>query len=256
MISGEAHCRAFLGLPGQQQALADVLLETGKPVIIVLFAGRPLVIPQLDEQAAAILMAWHGGNRSAQSVCNVLLGKVNPSGRLTASFPRSEGQIPVYYAHKSTGRPADSAGTVQFDRGHRSNYLDLSNQPLYPFGYGLSYTQFVYSNLKIANPQLPIDAELEVTITISNSGKLAGTETVQFYVQDCFASVTRPVKELKQYQKVTLPAGESQILTFRLPAQTLAFLDATLQPVVEPGKFKFWIGPNAAEGIEGMFEVK
>jgi len=255
VMNGEAHNRADIRLPGHQQELADLLMASGKPVSAVLFSGRALVIPELDLNANAILMAWHGGTRTARAVSQILLGEVNPSGRLTASFPLSVGQIPVYYAHKSTGRPVDSVGIVQFNEAHRSNYLDLSNKPLYPFGYGLSYTQFVYSDLSIKNSPISTKGTLEVSVTLHNAGAMAGTETVQLYIQDCFASVTRPVKELKQWRKVNLAAGETREVKFSLPAASLSFLGLDMQPIVEPGKFRLWVGPNAAEGLESSFEL-
>jgi beta-glucosidase-like glycosyl hydrolase len=256
MMSGEAHSRADITLPGKQQELVDLISATEKPLVSLLFAGRPLVIPELDAASNALLMVWHSGTKTAQAVCNILLGKTNPSGRLTMSFPLHIGQIPVYYAHKSTGRPVEATGVIQFNQVHRSNYIDLSTYPLYPFGYGLSYTQFVYSNLQVTPEIIPMNGSVEISVSIGNQGQMTGTETVQLYIQDCFASITRPVKELKQWKKVSLEPGQSQTVTFTLSTSELSFLDLDLKPIVEPGNFKVWVGPNAAEGLQGAFSIK
>lgn len=255
-MSGEAHCRAHLGLPGHQQALAEAVTAVGKPVIAILFAGRPLVIPWLAGHVPAILLAWQGGSLGAQALANILLGKANPSAKLTASFPRAEGQIPVFYAHKSTGRPFDSSGTLQFNQAHKSGYLDESNLPLYPFGYGLSYTRFEYTDLAVETPEIAPDGTLVVSARIANRGSVFGEEIVQCYVRDLFASVTRPVKQLKAYQKVALQPDEEIRLTFRIPAASLAFYGIEMQPVVEPGGFHVWIGPNSQEGMQGEFAIR
>ncbi len=254
-MSGEAHSRAHLGLPGRQQALVDAVLTTGKPTIAVVFTGRPLVITQLAQQVPALLMAWHGGTCAAQGFCDILLGHVNPSAKLTTSFPRSEGQIPVYYAHKSTSRPVESNGTLQFNKKHKSSYLDESNDPLFPFGFGLSYTHFDYSDLKVHTPKLEKNGTLKVTATITNSGNVSGSEIVQLYIRDLVGITTRPVKELKDFQKLTLAPGESRRVEFNLPAERLAFLDLDLQPIIEGGKFKVWIASSSIEGLEGSFEI-
>jgi len=254
-MSGEAHSRAHLNLPGSQQALIDTLIAAGKPTIVSIFAGRPLVLTQLAQQVPALMMAWHGGTRAAQGFCDVLLGRVNPSAKTTASFPRSEGQIPVYYAHKSTSRPFESSGTLQFNQAHKSSYLDESNYPLFPFGFGLSYTHFTYSDLKVLTPKLKQGESLKVSATITNSGAVAGSEVVQLYVRDLFGIVTRPVKELKDFQKITLSAGESKRVSFELPVEALTFLDPDLHPIIEAGDYKVWIAPNSVEGLEGSFEI-
>lgn len=255
-MSGEAHCRAYLGLPGQQQALAEVVAAAGKPVVAVLFAGRPLVIPWLAERIPAVLMAWQGGSRCAQAVVNVLTGKYNPSAKLTTSFPRAEGQLPVYYAHKSTGRPFDSIGTLQFNQLHKSVYLDASNLPLFPFGFGLSYTSFIYGDLEVETPAIDRDGALVVSARIKNDGKFPGEEIVQCYVRDLVGSVTRPVKELKGWRKIALRPGEEARVVFHIPASQFSFLDMDLKPLVEPGDFRVWIGPNSQEGLEGKFSIR
>lgn len=255
-MSGEAHSRAHLNLPGRQLELLRAVAELGKPVISVLFCGRPLAVPELVEFSNSLLLAWHGGTRAAQAVCDVLFGKVNPAAKLTATFPRSEGQIPVYYAYKSTGRPIDSIGTIQFNQAHRSAYLDEANTPLFPFGFGLSYTQFTYSDLQVATPLIGAQDTLRVSAQIENSGSVAGQEIVQLYIQDCVGVVTRPVKELKGYQKIELKPGEKRRVSFELPATELRFLDVELHSILEPGEYKLWIGANSAEGLLGSFELK
>lgn len=254
-MSGEAHSRARLGLPGRQQELVDALAATGKPIVAVLMCGRPLVIPRLAEQASALLVAWHGGIRAGRAVADLLFGAATPSGKLTASWPRAEGQIPVYYAHKNTGRPAEGAGTTQFHEPFRSTYLDVPNAPLFPFGYGLSYTSFDYSDLSVETPELPIDGTLAVSATIRNTGERAGAEVVQLYVRDLVASVTRPVKELKGFQRVTLQPGEARRVRFAVPAKELGFIGPDLQYIVEPGRFAVWVGPDSTRGLEGTCEV-
>ncbi|MGC9522346.1 MAG: glycoside hydrolase family 3 N-terminal domain-containing protein, partial [Anaerolineae bacterium] len=197
MMSGEAHSRAYLGLPGRQQELLEAVVATGRSVVVVLMTGRPLVIPWMAEHVPAILLAWHGGIRAGRAVADILFGAVNPSGKLTAGFPRTEGQIPVYYAHKSTGRPVHERGVIQFNRAHKSQYLDESTLPLYGFGYGLSYTTFEYADLEVETPKVGLDEMVIVSATITNTGDRAGDEIVQLYVQDLVAQVTRPVRELK-----------------------------------------------------------
>lgn len=255
MQSGEAHSRAHLGLPGQQQALLEAVVATGRPVVAVVMSGRPLVLSWMDTHVPAILQAWHGGIRAGRAVADILFGDVNPSGRLTASFPRSEGQIPVYYAHKSTGRPVHERGVIQFNRVHRSQYLDESPYPLYGFGYGLSFTTFEYRDLEVITPHVSMDGILEVVATVTNVGDRAGDEVVQLYVQDLVGQVTRPVRELKAFRRITLAAGESRRVTFEVPVMELGFHGLDMTYVVEPGDFKVWIAPNAYEGLEGQFEV-
>jgi beta-glucosidase len=255
-MSGEAHSRAHLGLPGHQQELLDAIATTGKPIVGVLMCGRPLVIPRLVEQVDALLVAWHGGIRAGRAVADLLFGAANPSGKLTASWPRAEGQIPVYYAHKNTGRPAEGTGTAQFYEPFRSTYLDEPNAPLFPFGYGLSYTTFAYSDLEVETPIVGRDGVLIVSAMIRNTGDRAGAEVVQLYVRDLVASLTRPVKELKGFQRIMLQPGEAQRVRFELPARELGFIGLDMNYIVEPGSFKIWIGPDSSGGLEGTFEVQ
>jgi beta-glucosidase len=254
-MSGEAHSRAHLGLPGQQQQLLDALAETGKPLIGVLCTGRPLVIPRLAQQVDALLVAWHGGIRGGRAIADLLFGHANPSGKLTASWPRAEGQIPVYYAQKSTGRPAAGAGVKQFAEPFKSVYMDEPNSPLFPFGFGLSYTSFAYTDLQIAQPVVGLDGTIDITATITNTGDRAGVEVVQLYVRDLVASITRPVKELKGFQRVNLQPGAAKTVHFVLPVQTLGFIGLNMNYMVEPGAFTIWVGPDSTRGLEGTVEV-
>lgn len=254
-MSGEAHSRAHLGLPGRQQELLDALHATGKPLACVLMSGRPLAIPRAAEQVDALLMAWHGGIRTGRAVADLLFGAVDPSGKLTAAFPRAEGQIPIYYARKNTGRPEEAGGTLQFDEAFRSTYLDEPNTPLFPFGYGLSYTIFAYSGLSVETPNIGTGDTLVVSATVRNAGERPGEEIVQLYVRDLVGSVTRPVKELKGFQRVALQPGEERRVRFEVPALQLGFWGIDMKYAVEPGAFKVWIGPNSADGLEGEFSV-
>ncbi len=254
-MSGEAHSRAHLGLPGEQQSMLEAVHATGTPVVVVLISGRPLVIPWIAENIPAILCAWHGGLRTGRAVADILFGNANPSGKLTASWPRAEGQIPVYYAHKMTGRPPDGEGGFQFQKYHFTEYIDEEVAPLFPFGFGLSYTKFTYSDLRVHTPTIGLDDTVEVSTLITNTGNVAGDEIVQLYVHDMVSEVTRPVKELKGFQKISLQPGESQTIKFKIPVQRLGFHGSDMQYKVEPGDFKVWIGPNAAEGFEGEFTV-
>lgn len=255
-MSGEGHSRTDLGLPGRQQELADAIAATGKPIVCVLMTGRPLVIPRLTGQVQALLVAWHAGIRAGHAVADILFGAVNPSGKLTTSWPRSAGQIPVYYAHKNTGRPAAESGTRQFAEAFKSVYLDEPNSPLFPFGSGLSYTRFVYSNLHITQPILALDDTLVVSVLVQNAGDRVGSEVVQLYVRDLVGSVTRPVKELKGFQKITLQPGEQYTVQFEVAVSELGFCGRDLRTIVEPGEFKLWVGPNSTEGLEGSFTVR
>jgi beta-glucosidase len=254
-MSGEAHSRAYLGLPGHQQVLVEAVHATGVPVVVVLMSGRPLVIPWIAEHVPAILQAWHGGIRAGRAVADILMGETNPSAKLTASWPRTEGQIPVYYAHKNTGRPATGTGTVQFDKPHWSIYIDEENEPLFPFGYGLSYTSFEYRDLSVETPQVGLSGTLIVSATVANTGNWPGDEIVQLYVRDRVGSVTRPVKELKGFRRVSLGPGEEKRVRFEVPVRQLGFHNQAMEYVVEPGDFSLWIGPNAAEGLEAALEV-
>lgn len=247
--NGEAHSRTNINLPAVQLELLKEIAKTGKPIVMLLFTGRPLTINWELENIPAILLAWHPGIEAGSGIADVLFGDYNPSGKLTVTFPRSVGQIPIYYNVKNVCRPfaADDVFT--------SRYIDSSNLPLLPFGYGISYTTFKYSSLKIENTQIKIPGIVRISADITNTGKLAGVETAQLYVADLVASVTRPVKELKGFRRVHLNAGETKTVTFDLPTDDLKFWDVNMQYTVEPGDFKIWVGADSAGGLEGSFTL-
>jgi len=255
-MSGEAHSRAYLGLPGHQQALLEAVYATGTPLVVVLMSGRPLAIPWIAEHVPAILQAWHGGIRAGRAVADLLTGAATPGAKLTTSWPRTEGQIPIYYAHKNTGRPAGGHGTVQWQVPHWSTYIDEANEPLFPFGHGLSYTTFEYRDLTVETPDLDMDGTLAVSATVSNEGHRAGEEIVQLYVRDLVATITRPVKELKGFLRLTLGPGQEKRVRFEVPLEQLGFHNLDMAYVVEPGDFRAWIGPSAVDGLEGTFRVR
>jgi beta-glucosidase len=247
--SGEARSQADIGLKGLQMELLREVLAANPNVVVVLTAGRPLVITEMAETVPAILNAGLLGSEAGHAIADVLFGDKNPSGKLPASFPRHVGQVPVYYAHKSTGRPATPGNVFS------SRYIDMPNDPLYPFGYGLSYTTFAYSGVKVSREEMPMDGMVEVTATVKNTGARAGTEVVQLYVRDLVGSVTRPVKELKGFEKVTLQPGESQDVTFTLTAADLAFYTAGGTWEAEPGAFAVFVGPNSRDLQEARFTL-
>lgn len=242
-MSGESSSRADISLPASQQNLLKALSETGKPLVVVLINGRPLTLVWENDHATAILEAWAPGTEAGNAVADVLFGNYNPSGKITATFPRSVGQIPIYYNHKNTGRPFDGTGFPKF----KSNYLDESNDPLYPFGYGLSYTSFQYGPVKLSRTVLKGEEKLTAGVTIQNTGKYAGEEVVQLYISDPVASVTRSVKDLKGFQKVLLQAGESKEISFQITTEQLSFFNDNLKRVWEPGKFVIHIGTSSSE---------
>ncbi len=246
-MTGESSSRSQIGIPESQIALLRALQKTGKPVVVVLFTGRPLVLTEMEPYCQSILNVWFGGSEAAPAIADVLYGAANPSGRLTTSFPRNEGQIPIYYANKNTGRPLEGEGFQKF----RSNYLDVSNEPLYPFGYGLGYSAFSYSDISLSSASLKGDQTLTATITVTNTGKYTGEETVQLYIRDLVASNTRPLKELKGFQKISLASGASQQVQFSIRTEDLKFYNNELKYDWEPGAFTIFIGPNArdAKGV-------
>ena len=248
--NGEAASRADIGLPGAQQALLEAVHQLGKPVVAVVMAGRPLTLGWLDENIPAIVNAWHLGTMAGPAIADVLFGDYNPSGKLTITFPRSVGQIPIYYSMKNTGRPFDA------NDKYTSKYLDVPNTPLYPFGYGLSYTSFKYSDLRLDKKYIGFEETLIVEVTVTNSGKMAGEETVQLYTRDLVGSVTRPVKELKGFRKINLQAGESQKVTFTLSSEDLRFYTQDMSFKAESGAFKVFVGGNSADVLEDEFELR
>ena len=247
--SGEAASRASLDLPGPQQALIEEMHKTGKPLVIVMMAGRPLTVPWMAENVPAIVCAWHLGTMAGPAIADVLTGAYNPAGKLPITFPRSVGQVPMFYSMKNTGRPFDA------NNKYTSKYLDVANEPLYPFGYGLSYTTFEYADLVVDQERISMDEELTVRVTVSNTGARAGEEVVQLYVHDQVGSVTRPIKELKGFRKIALEAGESQPISFALAPNDLAFYTRDMSFRPEPGRFTIIVGPNSSEGLEAEFEL-
>ncbi len=243
-MSGESSSRTDLEIPDVQQRLLAALLKTGKPVVLVLFTGRPLALKWESEHVPAILNVWFGGTQAAPAIADVLFGNVNPSGKLTATFPQNVGQVPIYYSHKNTGRPLEEG---KWFSKFRSNYLDVSNEPLYPFGYGLSYTTFSYGDVTLSAPSFKTGESITATVTVTNTGKFEGKEVVQLYTRDMVGSITRPVKELKAFQKISLKPGERKAVTFTITAEDLKFYNADLQYVAEPGDFKLFIGPNSRD---------
>jgi len=243
-FSGESASRTDLDIPKVQQDLLKALLKTGKPVVLVLFTGRPLTLNWEQQKLPAILNVWFGGSEAGAAIADVLFGDVNPSGKLTMSFPQNVGQIPLYYAHLNTGRPLPDGKWFQ---KFRSNYLDVSNDPLYPFGYGLSYTTFTYGDLTLSGKAPKGNRPLKASITLTNSGKYDGAEVVQLYIRDVVGSVSRPVKELKGFQKVWLKAGESKTVSFDITTEDLKFYNSQLKYDWEPGAFEIMIGGNSRD---------
>jgi beta-glucosidase len=260
-ITGEAKSRAFINLPGAQEDLILSIAKTGRPVVLVIMAGRPLTFSAVTPKVQAILYAWHPGTLGGPALADVLFGKASPSGKLTASFPRTVGQIPIYYAHKNTGRPPSERnlgipmGTPLDPVGFNSKYLDVDFTPEYPFGYGLSYTAFKYSDLRLSAQRIGMKDKLTVTASVTNTGSRQGDEIVQLYVRDLAGSVTRPVKELKGFWRVPLNPGEQKAVEFALIASDLAFWNDRMEFKPEPGRFHVWIGPSSAEGLRGEFEL-
>lgn len=241
-MSGESSSRTSLDIPDVQRTLLEALLKTGKPVVLVLFTGRPLILNWEQANVPAILNVWFGGSEAAYAIGDVLFGNVNPSGKLTMTFPKNVGQIPLYYAYKNTGRPlAEGKWFEKF----RSNYLDVDNEPLYPFGYGLSYTTFSYSDITLSGTSMPLDGTLTAKVKLTNTGNRDGAEVVQLYIRDVVGSTTRPVKELKGFQKVFLKAGESREVSFEITPNLLKHYDYDLQYVAEPGDFDVMIGTDS-----------
>ncbi len=251
-MSGEASSRTDIGIPDVQKVLLKELLKTGKPVVLVLFTGRPLTLTWENENVPAILNVWFGGTEAAHAIGDVLFGDVNPSGKLVATFPQNVGQIPLFYNHKNTGRPL---GEGKWFEKFRSNYLDVSNDPLYPFGYGLSYTTFNYSDVKLSSATLSRTGELTASVTVTNSGKYNGAEVVQLYIRDLVGSVTRPVKELKGFEKVFIKAGESKTVNFKVTPELLKFYNYDLKFVYEPGDFDVMVGGNSHDVKSAKFTL-
>ncbi|MEX2190376.1 MAG: glycoside hydrolase family 3 N-terminal domain-containing protein [Bacteroidota bacterium] len=247
-MSGEAASRSEIGLPGVQQELVRQIHAVGKPVVLVLMNGRPLTIPWEAEHLPAILETWFLGVQSGNAIADVLFGDVNPAARLTVSFPRNVGQIPVHYDHKNTGRPPTEAK-------YTSKYIDVPNSPLFPFGHGLSYTTFEYVNLRVARATVRRGESIGISVDVKNVGSRGGDEVVQIYIRDMVASVTRPVKQLKGFERISIPAGMSKTVTFNLDSDALAFYDRNMNRTMEPGIFKVFVGGSSVDGLEAEFRV-
>lgn len=266
ILSGEAHSRANIDLPGAQEALIHQLSKTGKPIVLVVMAGRPITLGNILNDVDAVLFAWHPGTMGGPALADLIFGNRSPSGKLPVSWPKAVGQIPIYYNHKNTGRPADKESFVQIDDipvgawqsslGNKSHYLDLGFTPQYPFGYGLSYTRFDYKNIRVSSKTIGPGDTLEISATLHNSGNREGTEIAQLYVQDVVGDITRPVRELKGFQRITLKPGKSKRVVFTLHTDDLAFHNLDMKSVTEPGLFNVWIGPNSAEGLQASFEIR
>lgn len=248
-MSGEAASRSSLDLPGRQLDLVKAIHATGKPLIVVLMNGRPLAINWMAENADAILETWFAGTEGGNAIADVLFGDVNPGGKLPLTFPRTVGQAPIYYNRKNTGRPPDA------NNKYTSKYLDVPWTPLYPFGHGLSYTQFRLTNLQLSAQSIRPDASLTATVEVENTGRRAGDEVVQLYIRDVAASVTRPVKELKGFERITLKPGEKRRVQFTLTPEHLGFYNREMRFMVEPGAFKVTVGTSSEGGLEAGFEV-
>lgn len=249
--TGEGRSRTNIDLPGVQQELLEAVYKVNKDIVLVLNNGRPLTISWADEHIPAIVEAWHLGTQTGNAVAQVLYGDYNPSGKLPMTFPRNVGQIPIYYNYKNTGRPVDKDDNVFW-----SHYSDADKTPLYPFGHGLSYTTFKYDKLKIDKKSISVDEELNVSVSISNTGKRDGKEVVQLYIRDLVGSITRPVKELKGFELVTLKAGESKTVNFKLNKEALGFYNNDGKFVIEPGDFNVFVGGSSVTELETIFEVK
>lgn len=252
-ITSEAHSRSDIGLPKGQEELLKELRKLGKPIVMVMTNGRPLAISWAAENLPAIVCAWHLGVEAGNAIADVLFGNANPTGKLTVTFPRSVGQIPIYYNHKNTGRPSRPETAKE---RYKSKYIDLPDSPLYPFGYGLSYTTFEYSDLKLSKNEIGKSETLTVSVTIKNTGNRAGIETAQLYLRQLVGTFTRPVRELKGFQKVELNAGEAKTIVFEIGRKELATLDRNFKPVVEAGKFEVYVGSDSQAQLKETFTVK
>nr|WP_315142096.1 beta-glucosidase BglX [uncultured Flavobacterium sp.] len=265
ILSGEAHSLSNLNLQGAQSQLIRVLSSSKKPLVTIIMAGRPLTISNEIEKSNAVLYAWHPGTRGGTAIVNLLFGKAVPSGKLPMTFPKNIGQIPMYYNHLNTGRPANGSEfqlnvipveASQTSLGNKSYYLDSGNEPLFPFGFGLSYTSFQYGKIVISNAILQKKDILEITFKLSNTGDYEATEVVQLYIRDIAASIALPVRELKDFKRISLKPGESQSVSFKLPISSLAFWGIDMEKKVESGKFDLWIGSNSTTGEKVSFEVQ
>ena len=265
ILSGEAHCRAEIDLPGKQEQLIEAVAATGTPIILVILAGRPLTLERILDNVSAVLYAWHPGTMGGPAIADLLFGVESPSGKLPVSFPRLVGQIPIYYARKNSGRPPSHDSITHIDEidgkapqtslGMSAFHLDAGFTPLFPFGYGLSYTRFEYRDISVSENCIALGDTVEITAVVHNTGECIAEEVVQLYIRDLVGNVTRPIKELKGFQRVRLQPGESQLVTFTLHTDELAFYNRKMVQVTEPGGFHVWIGGNSQAELRSEFEL-
>jgi beta-glucosidase len=253
-FSGESSSRATLEMPDAQRELLAELVKVGKPVVLLNFSGRATVLTWEQQHVDAIMNVWFGGSEAGDAIADVLFGDAAPGGRLTVTMPQALGQVPLYYNHLNTGRPVEKG--VDKYRKYASNYLEVRNEPLYPFGYGLTYTTFAYSDFRLNSGTMLTDGTVEASVVVSNTGQREGDEVVQLYVHQQAASVARPVKELKGFQRIRLKAGEQRQVTFRIGREQLQYLNAQGEPVLEPGCFDIMVGGNSDETLQQVLTVK
>ncbi len=251
-MSGEAHSRAHIDIPGNQLDLLKEITKLGKPVVVLLTNGRPLTIPWVAENVPAIVETWFLGTQAGNAIADVLFGDYNPSGKLPVSFPYTEGQLPLYYSQKSTGRPLFEQPNEFF----RSRYIDAPNDPLFPFGFGLSYTTFEYSNLKLDKSEMSMNGTIEATVDVKNTGSRSGEEVVQLYIRDLYASICQPIKQLRGFKKISIEPGETKTVRFRLSPNDLKYHDVNMKWTVEPGKFNVFVGGNSRDLLKTDFVLR
>jgi beta-glucosidase len=266
ILSGEAHSRATIDLPGAQIELLKTLAKTGKPIVLVIMAGRPITITNIIDDVDAVLMAWHPGTMGGEALHDIIFGLSEPEGRLPVSWPKTAGQLPYFYNHKNTGRPAEDGQFVQMDSipigvwqsslGNDSHYLDVGYTPHFPFGFGLSYSTFKYENITVNKQVFGFNDTIEVNAKITNTGEKDGKELVQLYVQDVVGSITRPIRELKRFKHIYLKSGESKEVTFMITSEDLKFTNSKMIHAAEAGNFNVWIAPNSASGLKSSFILK
>jgi beta-glucosidase len=265
ILSGEAHCRANINLPGNQEKLIEAIAATGKPIVLVIMAGRPLTLDTIIDQVDAILFAWHPGSMGGPAIADLLFGKEVPSGKLPLTFPRMVGQIPIYYAQKNTGKPACAESFVHIDEiptnapqtslGMAAMHLDAGFTPLFPFGFGLSYTEFKYENIKTNMATMAMGSSIKVSVELTNAGAFAAEEVVQLYIRDLVGSITRPVRELRGFKKIMLHPGQSATVSFEIHTDDLAYYKRDMQFGAEPGRFHAWIGGSSDTNLRTEFSI-
>jgi len=253
-MSGESSSRSKLEIPDVQRELLAELVALGKPVVLLNFSGRATVLTWEQQHVDAIMNVWFGGSEAADAIADVVFGDKVPSGKLTVTMPQSVGQVPIYYNHLNTGRPVPEGADHYFK--YQSNYLDVRNDPLYPFGYGLSYTTFKYGDVRLSSNEMTRNGTVEAKVTVTNTGSRDADEVVQLYIRDVQASISRPVKELKGFQRIHLKAGESREVTFTVTRRELSFYDAEGREIIEPGEFHIMTGPNSRDVSQAVLRVK